>query len=421
MPQISTIGTGGTYTTLAAWAAAEGGADYGAGNPAVGEFLELINESVAITGVFVRGYILRAASGLELDKSDLSAAVGNAGDIRPNISTNGALCLHKDIKINSSIIGTSTDLQYENCAMFQNFSAGTKNVLMLGTVHIGMSRALDATRNNAGAIAINCTAIDNTGTFAYVRFKCTNCLTISNSASGFAAATAGSDYNAASGNSAPGPNSLQNRTTADLVDYAGGDYRTAASSVLSTAGEDGTFIGFGVEAAAAGVTIDGAVTLPSLVFTGSATDSTSETTANGAITLPSLTFAGSATDSTSETTANGAITLPSLVFAGSATDSSSETTANGAITLPSLTFTGSATDTTPQIIADGAATLPSLTFAGIATDSTSETTANGAITLPSLTFTGSATAGRIESDYTIIIDVSVKTIQTTLNNYILRI
>jgi hypothetical protein len=64
-----------------------------------------------------------------------------------------------------------------------------------------------------------------------------------------------SDYNASQDNTAVGGNSLQNRTTADLVDYAGGDYRTAASSALATAGEGGTFIGFALESGGSGETI----------------------------------------------------------------------------------------------------------------------------------------------------------------------
>lgn len=56
------------------------------------------------------------------------------------------------------------------------------------------------------------------------------------------------------------------------------------------------------------------------MFAGSATDTeTTQVTASGAVTLPSLIFQGSATDSTSEVTASGSIMLPSLVFAGNAT------------------------------------------------------------------------------------------------------
>jgi hypothetical protein len=172
------------------------------------------------------------------------------------------------------------------------------------------------------------------------------------------------------------------------------------------------------------VTANGDVTLPSLVFSGSATDSTSEVTANGDVTLPSLVFSGSATDSTSEVTANGDVTLPSLVFSGSATDSTSEVTANGAVTLPSLVFSGSAAATQPAaaINASGDITLPSLVFSGSATDSTSQVTANGDVTLPSLVFSGTAgEAPEVIPDFSIIIDASIKTIQTTANTFTIRI
>jgi hypothetical protein len=199
-----------------------------------------------------------------------------------------------------------------------------------------------------------------------------------------------------------------------------------------------------------GVTANGAVTLPSLVFSGSATDSTSQVTANGDVTLPSLVFSGSATDSTSQVTANGDVTLPSLVFSGSATDSTSQVTANGDVTLPSLVFSGSAAPTQPAaqitasgditlpslvfsgsaaatqpaaaITASGDITLPSLVFSGSATDSTSQVTASGDITLPSLVFSGTAgEAPEVTPDFSIIIDASTKTIQTTANTFTIRI
>ena len=176
------------------------------------------------------------------------------------------------------------------------------------------------------------------------------------------------------------------------------------------------------EATSTAITADGAITLPSLVFAGSATDSTSEITAAGDITLPSLVFAGSAsTSEVGQVTAAGDITLPSLVFAGSATDTTSELTATGAITLPSLVFQGNASDSTSEVTAAGAITLPSLVFQGSATDSTSEVTVSGAITLPSLVFAGNATAGQVISDFTIQIDNTAKIIETTPNSFTIRI
>lgn len=56
--------------------------------------------------------------------------------------------------------------------------------------------------------------------------------------------SASSDFNAGDDTSAPGSNSLDNRTTADLADFAGGDFRTASASALATAGTGPTpFIG----------------------------------------------------------------------------------------------------------------------------------------------------------------------------------
>ena len=191
-----------------------------------------------------------------------------------------------------------------------------------------------------------------------------------------------------------GTNTIAESPVTDIfVDYAAGKY-----GILSTSGP-------------------GAANAGGFIFTASG-----GVTANGDVTLPSLVFAGSATDSTSEVTANGDVTLPSLVFAGSATDSTPEVTANGDITLPSLVFSGSATDSTPGIAANGDVTLPSLVFAGSATDSTSEVTANGDITLPSLVFAGSGgDTPPLVIDHTITIDVSIKTIQTTRNEFTLRI
>ena len=122
-------------------------------------------------------------------------------------------------------------------------------------------------------------------------------------------------------------------------------------------------------------------------------------------------------------TAAGAVVLPSLVVAGTATDTTSVVTAAGAVVLPSLVVAGTATDTDPPGLATaaGAVVLPSLVVAGTATDTTSVVTAAGAVVLPSLVVAASAVSGRAESDFTIEIDNRAKMIQTTLNNFTIRI
>ena len=73
--------------------------------------------------------------------------------------------------------------------------------------------------------------------------------TASGSAEAFAGTfNASSDFNAGDDTTAPGSNSLDNRTTADLADFAGGDFRTASASALATAGTGPTpFIGASLE------------------------------------------------------------------------------------------------------------------------------------------------------------------------------
>jgi hypothetical protein len=131
------------------------------------------------------------------------------------------------------------------------------------------------------------------------------------------------------------------------------------------------------------------VVLPSLVFSGNASNIGSGVVGNGSITLPSLVFTGSATDTTSEVTAAGLITLPSLIFSGSASDTTPGTELSGSITLPSLTFIGSATDSTSTLTITGDITLPSLVFSGASSVTLPDTTP------PVITLQGSAVVNHI--------------------------
>ena len=62
--------------------------------------------------------------------------------------------------------------------------------------------------------------------------------------------------NATEDATAAGANPQINRTTADFVNYAGGDYRTASASLLATAGTV-DFIGYALEAGGGGITVTG--------------------------------------------------------------------------------------------------------------------------------------------------------------------
>ena len=130
---------------------------------------------------------------------------------------------------------------------------GATGVTVANCITEGGTRGIH-TNNFSGGTITNHLSIDNTEQ-GFQKGASGNLWVIKNAlylgpgawtlGSGWLAAT---DYNASSDTTAVGANSLQNRTTADLVDYAGNDYRTKSSSALATAGDGGTFIGYKLEA-----------------------------------------------------------------------------------------------------------------------------------------------------------------------------
>jgi hypothetical protein len=259
MPEISTIGSGGDYTTLAAWVSGESGSDYGVGNPAIGEITGTLASGGSIAGVFLRGYILRAKAGEEFDPETLTGA-GATAIIRMATTTVGSPCLIRDIIYTGSNTFNVADNVIENCEITASsgeaISATSRKVTVRNLIFTGSpSRCLEASSSNSNVIAENCLSLGVSGSFSFVRWHVTNCLHFGGG-SGFAATVAGSDFNASDDTTSPGSNSLDNRTTADLADFAGGDFRTASGSALATAGLGGTFIGFALEVGG-GITLTG--------------------------------------------------------------------------------------------------------------------------------------------------------------------
>ncbi|NRA76700.1 MAG: hypothetical protein HRU18_00710 [Pseudoalteromonas sp.] len=259
MPQISVVGIGGDYTTLAAWVTAEGGIDYGVGNPAIAEITGDIS-GAAISGTFVRGYIVRAKAGEELNKETLSGA-GFTSLVRP-ISTTAIACIIKDLSLMGGLEYTSGSALNEltDCLVERPgnnaVDANSSSITATGVITRNCARAFEATAANPNVTATNCTSLGVTGGFSFVRWVFTNCFHVGGG-SGFAATLAGSDFNASDDTTSPGANSLDNRTTADMVDFAGGDFRTASASALATAGSGGTFIGFALESGGGGISVTG--------------------------------------------------------------------------------------------------------------------------------------------------------------------
>lgn len=250
MPQISVVGTGGDYSTLAAWESAEAGSDYGAGNPAIAE----ITGSIAkenITGAWAQGFIIRAKAGEEAITGSGTAVLTGGGTILipSTASTNHEI---NDLTLNSLDVRTSNAsivTTANRCAFSGDNFARHANCTMRvnDSISTNVGRGFDAT-SGADAVAVNNTIVGvGSGQYGFVRWKCTDCFVYADAGSGYIATLSGSDYNASDDTSSPGANSLDNRTTADFADYAGGDYRTASGSALATSGSTGGVIGYLLE------------------------------------------------------------------------------------------------------------------------------------------------------------------------------
>lgn len=254
MPQVSTVGTGGDYTTLSAWEAGESASDYGAGNPAIAE----ITGSVAldnITGTWLRGYEIKAASGEEWQTGSGTAVITGNGTWIHTPST-----VNIDYKITDlDITGTTIDIRttdttavwsVDRCRVrrFQATISANTNVTATGCLIVldGTDRATDGSASGICEL-VNCTIICGGSSFGAVRWKCTNVFSFGAGSNDFILTLAGSDYNASEDSTAPGGNSLTSRTSADFADFGGADYRTADGSALATAGQGGTHIGYLLE------------------------------------------------------------------------------------------------------------------------------------------------------------------------------
>lgn len=138
----------------------------------------------------------------------------------------------------------TTTLSATICALLNN----ANNLIVDGLLTVGGTTGVDF-GNNSTRTANKITTIDassrgiDTGTASTTL---TNSLSIGSSDPYLGTFNAASSNNAGDGTDTPGINPFNNRTTADLVDYAGGDYRTASSSTLATSGTV-DFIGYDLE------------------------------------------------------------------------------------------------------------------------------------------------------------------------------
>lgn len=129
------------------------------------------------------------------------------------------------------------------------FFNNANGLIASNLLSVGGSTGFDFGNNGTRTVdkitAANATSVGiDTGT---AQTTLTNSLTIGSSNPYLGTFNAASSNNAGDGTDTPGANPQNNRTTADFVDFANDDFRTASSSALATAGVGGTFIGYALE------------------------------------------------------------------------------------------------------------------------------------------------------------------------------
>lgn len=279
MPQVSTLGPSGCdYTSVAAWYAAEGATDYG--GPLVGVITgACVGDSVTqvtLGGSPPHDVIVRPPSGQEWDGIDLAPADRLLMGRYYTSASSGKQIILQDLLVELDVAGSvwgsliygywpnhhpiynRSGFRYINAAstyygpgahadcspVFNNcvFIDWPRDVITSNTIDLNNCTLVNCCATSGGIVTSGkAPTLDNTLSI--------NCGTVTSSATG--------DYNASDSDptNVPGGNSVS-ATTADLVDYAGGDYRTKASSSLATAGSAGTFIGAFLEESGGGTTVE---------------------------------------------------------------------------------------------------------------------------------------------------------------------
>ena len=286
MAQVSIIGSGGDYTSLSSWlASADYSTDWGVGNPATALINGQISGNTTVNnGTPPNGALIKenaiAYDGTNSATCDRLVGTGIALSIRDQsievsgifVRTTGsavALFLGQFESVDANIhdLGVKTSLTNDNAHGIQTYNSGAFNGNIVNVVSEGSGGIGVWLRNSCTGTLDHITVVDaaaNGSGFrdGIVAGNADNVITNSLSllaatASGSAEAFAGtfsasSGFNASSDATATGSSPQINRTTSDLVDYAGGDFRTALVSDLSTSGSGGGFIGAFLEAGGGG-------------------------------------------------------------------------------------------------------------------------------------------------------------------------
>jgi len=254
------IGSGGDYATITAAEAAltlpeVGGTIY--------EITGTVVESPTLSNTnYSNGLTIRNATGEEADGA-LGGATLN-GDITSGISGGSFDITAINFRSLNTVSGAGGGA-VSNCDIG---NGATTDVVTFSTtetrsftnciVRSGSDDGFYANAENTNVTVDQCTVVDCTR-FGLLRSVATDTLIIGSGTTDFhSSASATSDYLASSDTSATteaATTGFNSRTTADLNDYAGGDYNLASGSSLNTSGTGGIRIGANL-ATTTGLTLD---------------------------------------------------------------------------------------------------------------------------------------------------------------------
>lgn len=291
MAQISTVGVGQDYTSLSAWVASPAySTDWGVGNKATALIVGKVSGATTINTANTPNGVLIKENSIAYDGTNSATCDGltSAGitlvirDLGIEVSgifietTGSAIALYlgnfESVDANIHDLGVKTSLTNNDAHGIQTYNNGAFNGNIERVVVEGAGGFGVWLRNSCTGTLDHITVVDaaaNGSAFrdGIVAGNADNIITNSLSllaatASGSAEAFSGtfsasSGFNASSDTTAKGGSPQINRTTADLTNYAGSDFRTALASDLATSGSGGGFIGAFLEAGGGGITVTG--------------------------------------------------------------------------------------------------------------------------------------------------------------------
>jgi hypothetical protein len=332
MPRVSLVGDGHggseDYATLVLWWASESGIDYGSKIEAVGSG-DCGLSTLMITGVTPNGYDIYAKTGEAFDGTNEITCPQSGGVVleSDNGSFSGLACTGSGSTKGMSQTGQDTVVEFnfithDGTGDAANQNSAATNKIMRNNVIKGVGNFAFVANSNTFLNQLeNNTVIGNS---AWGILASNSSVLIQNN---FSFGHATNDINSNTGafvtnatQDTSGNSGLTGFTSAELVDFANGDYRTKATSTLATAGTGSQgFIGAFLEAGELSITAstpsysftvpDADVTLTGELSITASTPSYSFTVPNADVTLTGELSITASTPSYSFTVPNADVTL----------------------------------------------------------------------------------------------------------------